>query len=198
MDNLSTLTDQQLVPFLRTGSKEAFCEVYARYRNKVYSVALKMLRREADAEEIMQEVMLKLWLSAKNLKEDSNLDGYLKTITRNLSYNLIRRQVLEARTAITRGRNWKEFDNATEEQVLLGETRRILRDAIDHLPPQQKAVYRLCHEEGLKYEEAAKQLNLSTLTVKGYMKQALRSVRDYITLHTDIPFIVIMFGLLKK
>jgi RNA polymerase sigma-70 factor (family 1) len=198
MGHLSKLPDEQILPLLKAGDRDAFSEVYHRYRNKVYSVALKILRQELDAEEVMQEVMLKLWRSASGLKEESNLDAYLKTITRNLSYNVLRRQALEAKTAIARGTDWRDFSNETEEQVLLSETRKVLQDAINRLPPQQKIVYQLCQQEGLKYEEAAKQLNLSANTVQGYMKLAIRSVRAYVTMHTDVAAILVIFGLLKK
>jgi RNA polymerase sigma-70 factor (family 1) len=198
MGKLNKLKDEQILPLLRGGDHDAFGEVYDRYQNKVFSVALRILRQELDAEEVMQEVMLKLWLSARSLNEDTNLDAYLKTITRNLSYNVLRRQTLEAKAAIARGLDWRDFSNETEEQLLLRETRKVLQDAINRLPPQQKAVYQLCRQEGLKYEEVAKQMNLSAHTVQGYMKLAIRSVRSYVALHTDVAAILVIFGLLKK
>ncbi|SMC54892.1 RNA polymerase sigma factor [Pedobacter nyackensis] len=198
MEKYGNLTDTEILPLLRAADRDVFHIVYNRYRNKVYSVALNVLRDELDAEEVMQEVMLKLWLSVGTLKDDSNLEAYLKTLTRNLSYNVLRRQALVAKTAISRGLNWKDYHNETEEQIILSETKRVLQDAIERLPPQQKVVYQLCQQDGLKYEEAAKQLNLSAHTVQGYMKLALRSVRTYVSVHTDVAVVLVIFGLLKK
>jgi len=198
MDKLDDFTGDNLLRLLREGDRDAFREAYNLYRNKVYSVALKILREKEDAEEVMQEVMLKLWLSAGSLKVDSNLEAWLKTITRNLSYNVLRRQALEAKTAVNRGADWRDFSNETEEHVLLNETKKVLYDAIEKLPPQQKLVYQLCHQQGLKYEEAARELNLSASTVQSYMKLAIRSVRSYVTFHSDLPVALIILGLLKK
>jgi len=85
--------------------------------------------------------------------------------------------------------------NVTEEAILLDETRRILDEGIAKLPPQQQRVYQLCHQCGLKYEEAAEQLNLSPQTVHRHMKLALRFLRKYLQNHADLAVIFAIFQL---
>jgi RNA polymerase sigma-70 factor (ECF subfamily) len=116
-------------------------------------------------------------------------------VARNLAIDLLRRKELAYKAEKDLGAGWNESHNDTEEQVLLNDTRKVLEAAIELLPEQQRLVYKLCHQEGLKYHEVAKKLNLSTHTVQSYMKLALRFLRNYISSHTDVAVILIIFKL---
>lgn len=188
---------QELLYRTANGDQQAFRVIYDTYAGKVYAVAFQILKSAALAEEVMQETMLKLWLVAPNLDRNTFLDGYLRTLTRNRCFNVLRRQVLEAKVALERGSAWTEAHNDTEEHILLEDTSKVLQAGIDLLPPQQKLVYELCQLQGLKYEEAARQLNLSPLTVQSYMKLALRFLRTHVSKHTDIGAMFILFKLIR-
>lgn len=187
--------ENELLRKVAKGNEHAFKMLYDHYRILVYPRALYLLKSDLLAEEVLQEVMLKLWQTAGTLAEDSNLAAYLTTLTRNRSFQLLRRKVLEAKTDMELGKGWTEQDNGTEEEILLADTKKLLSDGIALLPPQQKMVYELCHIEGLKYEEAAQKMNLSVETVRSYMKLALRSLRAYLKTHTDVTAILILFKL---
>ena len=160
MGTIVELSEQELLRMVAEGSSIAFKVLYDKYQKKVYSRALFLLKSAVLAEEVLQEVMLKLWQGAGKINEESNLEAYLSTLTRNRSFQVLRRKVLEAKTSLALGKNWSEGHNETEEQILMEDTRNILAKGIALLPPQQKLVYQLCHIEGLKYEEAARQLQL--------------------------------------
>lgn len=187
--------ESELLFRVAQGNEDAFKILYDHYRILVYSRALYLLKSDLLAEEVLQEVMLKLWQTAGRLTEDSNMAAYLTTLTRNRSFQLLRRKVLEAKTDTELGRGWTEQDNGTEEEILLADTRKLLSDGIALLPPQQKMVYELCHIDGLKYEEAAQKMNLSVETIRSYMKLALRFLRAYLKTHTDLTVILILFKL---
>ncbi|HWV70635.1 MAG TPA: RNA polymerase sigma-70 factor [Pseudosphingobacterium sp.] len=189
------LKERELLDRISKGDQSAFKIIYNKYQGDVYARALYLLKSHILAEEVLQEVMLKLWLTAGNLTEDTNLSAYLTVLTRNRSFQVLRRKVLEAKTDIQLGRGWTESHNGTEEEILLADTRKLLNDGIALLPPQQKMVYELCRLEGLKYEEVAQKMNLSTETVKSYMKLALRFLRTYLKEHTDLTVILILFKL---
>ncbi|MBE9601570.1 RNA polymerase sigma factor [Pedobacter sp. MC2016-24] len=198
MELFNKLSDSEILSHLKLGNHDVFHMVYEFYHKKVYAVALKILKQPLDAEEVMQEVLLKLWLSAPKLREESNLEAYLKTLAKNACYNLLRRQLLEAKVSALNKFDFNESHNNTEEHILLMDARRVLQDAINQLPPQQKKIYELCHQQGLKYDEVASQLNISHNTVQTYMKLALRTVRNYVRSHTHLYVLIILFGLLEK
>lgn len=195
MAGIIELSEQELLRRVAEGSSVAFKILYDKYQKQVYNKALFLLRSETLAEEVLQEVMLKLWQNADKLDGNSNVAAYLTTLTKNRSFQFLRRKVLEAKTNILLGQTWSESHNETEEQIFLEETRSVLANGIAQLPPQQKLVYELCHQKGLKYEEVALQLQLSPETVKSYMKLSLRFLRNYIARHTDVAAILIILKL---
>ena len=190
------LSEKELLRLVGEGNQPAFRVLYDCYQSKVYARALFLLKSVILAEDVLQEVMLKLWQHAPKLKQDTNLAAYLTTLTSNRSFQLLRRQVLEAKTNFDLGKDWREINNDTEEHILLADTKKVLKAGILLLPPQQKLVYELCHQDGLKYEEAARQLGLSTETVKSYMKLSLRFLRKYMSAHTDVAALLIILKLI--
>jgi RNA polymerase sigma-70 factor (ECF subfamily) len=188
--------ESQLLRKIAEGDQHAFKIIYDFHRRAVYARAIFLLKSEVLAEEVLQEVMLKLWQSAEKLTDETNLGAYLTTLTRNRSFQILRRRVLEAKTEIELRKDWTESHNETEEGILLADTQKILADGIALLPPQQKMVYELCRVDGLKYEQAAQSMNLSVETVKSYMKLALRSLRAYMKSHTDLAAILIILKII--
>ena len=181
--------------FLRSNSRDneqEFRELFNSYRVKVYGYALKILKSETEAEDVLQDVFLKLWLH-ENIGEIENFEGYIKVMTRNHVFKVLRRQNLECATQNLLKAEWTESHNETEESLLLNDSQLILKEAIEQLPPKQKLVYNLCKIQGLKYEAAAKVLSISPLTVKTHMQHSLRFLRNYLTKHTDIAIMLLIF-----
>jgi RNA polymerase sigma-70 factor (family 1) len=188
--------ESQLLRKIAEGDQYAFKTIFDHHRRAVYSRAIFLLKSDVLAEEVLQEVMLKLWQGAGKLTDGTNLGAYLTTLTRNRSFQILRRRVLEAKTEIELRKDWTESHNETEEGILLADTQKILADGIAMLPTQQKKVYQLCRVDGLKYEQAAQSMNLSVETVKSYMKLALRSLRSHMKSHTDLAAILIILKII--
>lgn len=190
------IDEKELLAKMAVGDERAFRIIYDKYNNRVYTYALQLLHSKTEAEEMTQEVFLKLWLMSENSLAVSNLEAYLYTVTKHRSLNVLRRMILEGKVEKSLGETWREDNNDTEEEVLMKDVRNVLNAAIDLLPQQQKQVYLLCQQEGLKYDEAAERLNLSSLTVKTHMQRALKSVRTYVKAHTDIVIALVILKLL--
>ncbi|WP_231424742.1 RNA polymerase sigma factor [Pedobacter sp. Leaf250] len=190
------IDEYKLLRQVAQGSQHAFKLLYELHKKKVFNKAFYILKSEVLAEEVLQEVMLKFWQNAGSMRPDSNISAYLLILAQNQSFQILRRKVLEARTEVAMGEAWTEKHNETEEEILLADTRKILTEGIALLPAQQKMVYELCHIQGLKYEQAAQQMNLSVETVRSYMKLALRFLRAYLKTHTDIVALLVIFRLI--
>jgi len=188
-------TERELLQQVAAGDQRAFRLLYESYYRKIFTQAMHLLHSETLAEEIMQEVFLKVWRLEDGLLQIASLDAYLKVLTRNLCLDTLRKLAREAKGARHLRLVYNEEHNETEESIILNDTRKVLADAIALLPKQQREVYQLCHQEGLKYEEAAERLNLSPLTVQTHMKRALRSLRGYIQSHTDVAALLIVLKL---
>ncbi|WP_316838857.1 RNA polymerase sigma-70 factor [Pedobacter gandavensis] len=190
--------DKELLQLASTGDTKAFSLIFHRYSPKIYSYALKIVKSATLAEEIAQEVFVKIWNLEAQLSEIANLDAYLRVLTRNHTLKVLRRMALEIKASRLMAYDYQEDHNETEEYIIFKDSEKILNQAIEKLPAQQKLVYSLCHQEGLKYEEVAERLNISKLTVKTHMQHALRFLRNYVSTHTDIAIVVILLTLLAE
>lgn len=191
------LNENELLLKVAEGDQRAFRVIYDHYYHSIFAYALHLLKSELEAEDVAQATFLKLWLLGERLTKLQNLESFLITISRNHSLDLLRRGQLAEKAKHALRLQWTESHNGTEEQVFLNDARQVLWNAVESLPPRQQQVYRLCHLEGLKYEEVAQRLNLSILTVKSYMKLARHALRKHVSLHTDTGIILLLFSLYR-
>lgn len=188
--------ERKLLAEVAERDQQAFRVIYDHYGKKVYTYALQLLHSEAEAEEMVQEVFLKLWLMGDRVLEITSLEAYLRTTTKHRSLNVLRRLVLEGKIEKALGKEWREENTDIEDEILIRDVRNVLNRAVESLPKQQREAYILCQQQGLKYEEAAACLNISPLTVQTHVKRALRSVRAYVKANTDIAAILIILKLI--
>jgi RNA polymerase sigma-70 factor (ECF subfamily) len=179
------------------GDESAFREVFEWYRTKLYFFVLHIVGQEAIAEELVQEIFLRLWISRAALSEVSNPDSYLFVIAKNRSLDYIRQAGKERRmkNELTRTMPLDEF--TTEEDIDLNESKRLIESAIEKLPRQQARVFRLSKEQGLKRSEIAQALNISEHTVKKHLGEAIRFIKKYLREHGDMASLFFIWYLLQ-
>lgn len=183
MENGQLKNEEGLLARIATGDQRAFTEIFDFYQRYVFVYGRKMTKSEDQATEIVQDVFLKVWLNREKLNEVKNFGAYLNRVVRNHSLNVIRKLAQDARSATQLKINNPESENATDKILDYNESNRILSQAIENLSPQQRTVYTLCHIEGLKYDEVAKKMNVSSRTVQAHMAQALKHIREHFKKH---------------
>jgi RNA polymerase sigma-70 factor (family 1) len=169
---------QRLLLNIANGDEKAFRQIFDYYSSKIYHFALKLTHSTVLAEEIVQEIFLKIWNNREKLSEVEFFPAYLYTIARNHAFNVLKRIAIEANANAKLVAKLPLHHSETEEGIICGDYESHLDRIVNSLPPQQKKVYSLCHGEGLKYEEAAERLNISRLTVKTHMQSALRTIKS--------------------
>lgn len=188
--------EHNLLARIASGDENAFTTFYYHYDRPVYLFAYRILGSEELAEEMMQEVMLKIWMLGKELTKIENVESYLRIMSKNRCLNQLRKLRQQAAKNQPLDETLDPGINDTEETILLNDTKRVLEEAISNLPPQQREVYKLCQVQGMKYEEAAHKMNISVFTVQSYMKLALRSLRKTMQNHSGIAAIITILKLL--
>jgi len=182
-------TERMLLRQVATGDQTSFTILFKHYSKTVYPFALKLTRSDELAEEILQEIFLKIWINRQNLPEIENFGAYINRMTRNYAYNVLRRIAHENLISFELSKQMTEEVNSTEDTVIYRDLEHSLNRAISCLTPQQKLVYTLCQQEGLKYSEVAGRLNISSSTVHTHMKLALKFIRTYfVQINTLILF----------
>lgn len=187
--NTSTKHEQELLIRLSEGDASAFEEIFHAYRDRIYATAYKLMGGHTHAEEIVQDVFLKIWLSRDALPQITHFRAYLFTTARNHIFNCLKQLARERTTGLT---VVEPACKGTEERVLSRDLERVLQNAVRQLPPQQERVYHLSKVEGRPRHEVADLLQLSPETVKVHLARAMRSIREYCTTRMDIPGLALL------
>jgi RNA polymerase sigma-70 factor (family 1) len=190
-------TDPDLFKRLSQGDELAFRQVFEWYRTKLYFFVLHIVGQEAVAEELVQEIFLRLWVSRATLAGVSNQDSYLFVIAKNRALDHIRQAARERSMKKELIRTMVLDELTTEEDIDLNESKRLIEAAISKLPEQQGRVFRLSKEQGLKRSEIAQTLNISEHTVKKHLGEAIRFIKKYLREHGDIASLFFIWYLLQ-
>jgi len=172
--------EKELLKQIANGDEIAFNALFNHYQRKVFSIAWKLTGVRSAAEDVVQEVFLKLWVHKEKLIEVDNFNAYINTVVSNHIYNMLRRVAHEnAYLKETIARQTGDGLNGMDA-IAYNELQNILHRAIAQLPAQQRRVYQLSRDAGLKYEEIAERLNIGKATVKTHMIEALRTIRTHL------------------
>ncbi|HLT88844.1 sigma-70 family RNA polymerase sigma factor [Sphingobacterium phlebotomi] len=179
----SKLSDEKLVSTLNKGSVEAFRSLYDRYNRPVYANVLKMVRQPEYAEDILQEVFVALWEHRSTIKSNQSVGGWLFVVSFNKATTFLKRKLKESLDYVEEYTDYEHIlpeETVNEEEYLAQWT--IVEEAVNALPSRKKEVFKLCRFEGKAKEEVASMMGISTVSVKDYLKQSNRAIKDYITL----------------
>lgn len=166
-----------LIQLISEGNETAFRELFDHFNKKLYNYTFKITDNEDLAEEIVMDAFVKVWCNRHKLHDINNFDAYLFTLVKNQAFSELKRRAHEALIIKRLSKSRTEYHDSTEETVISNEYQHILNNAINQLPPQQRIVYGMSRDEGLKYDEIADQLKLSKNTVKSHLKKALSTLR---------------------
>jgi RNA polymerase sigma-70 factor (ECF subfamily) len=163
---------------LKKGDVLAFDAVYAKYCRRLFGFVLKYVKQKDDAEEIVQEVFVKIWESRHKIDVFSSFDSFLFTIAYNSTISLLRKRVTEKKYVdflISQQQEYIVNDSSVEIQF--NELNDKVQLLLNELTPRQKEIFQLSRVEGLTHEEIAKKLNISANTVKNHMVTVLSFLR---------------------
>jgi len=184
----------QLAARIRLGDEQAFELFFRKFNIRLCAFANKFLANPEEAQEVVQDMFLKIWEERHEIDPDDSLKSYVFKIVQNLCINRLRRKKVESKYAEIYKLvylNHQEF--SAHESLLARELETKIVHTIHKLPTECRKVFELSRSEGLRYKEIAETLHISVKTVEAQMSKALRSLRlgltDYISL-----FIIILIG----
>ena len=185
-------TDHELFAQIAKDNEQSFSELFKRYDKRIYPFVLKMIRSESLAEEITQEIFIKIWNNRSRLVDIDRPDSYILTLAArhtldHIKKRLNEKKMLQRLSVIIGG----EGVDATGELMNFRDSSALLQQAIDKLPAQQKKVFLLSREEGLNYQEIGERMSISGNTVRNHLVEALRSIRSYLDRHNEAKITVV-------
>jgi RNA polymerase sigma factor (sigma-70 family) len=171
--------EAEILTKIAEGDQHAFTILFNHYQRDVFVHSKRLTQSEDRAVENVQNIFIKIWVGRDRLNNVANFGGYLNRSVRNHSFDLLKQVARENAMNLDFQKDHSETEDTTSQQVEYKEAINTLNEALSQLAPQQKMAYKLCHQDGMKYDEAALQMNISTETLKIHMKQALRKIRDH-------------------
>ncbi len=172
--------EKEKVEALRRGNHKVFECVFLAYFQRVRLFIGGIIKSDADAEELAQDVFIKLWTNREALNIEKPLGAYLYTIARNAAFNFLKHKSVEQ----TYMDNF-QFSNdvATPEEVLFAREISLLVElAVSEMPVQRRRIYILSREKGMSNSDIAEKLGVSKKTVENQLSLALQELRKLISL----------------
>ena len=174
-------SDQELIEEFKRGDSKGFNELVRRYQQKVYWIAQRTIGNHEDADDITQEVFVRVHRALKNFRAESGFYTWLYRITMNVSLNALRKKRIKqfVRFEEVEG-ELEDLDHHTDRDLLRDEYTRILRRAIDRLPPKQKMVFQMRYYDELSYETMATILKRSVGGIKANYFFAVKKIQEFV------------------
>lgn len=191
--NLILKDEANLFYRLSQSDKEAFTVIFDHYEPRIYPFLLRITKSETSAEEIVQELFIKLWTLRAEVGKIENPRSYIFRMATNraLSYmksvdrtNRLMQRVAGSTTTTL---------NVTEERIDYKQTEEIINKLVDQLPAQQKKIYKLSRQQGMSYDEIAAELKISPSTVKNHLTEALRFIREKLQQSSGSIIVLVSF-----
>lgn len=184
--------EHELLMHVAEGDENAFGRLFEMYHNRLGIYIFRLTDSMALAEEIVQDVFLKIWVNRESLRDIQCFKAYLFVVSRNQALNCLKKTIRQQKLQ----HQWQEEENF-DEQLVLQETEQnkyhnLLDVAIARLPPQQQKVYLLSRHERLKYAEIAQKMDISRETVKKYLQLAVTHISSYLENHSDMVVIILL------
>ncbi|MCT4646687.1 MAG: RNA polymerase sigma-70 factor [Carboxylicivirga sp.] len=169
----------ELLKLLKKGDMAAFDAVYNRYCQKMHNFVLSFLKVEADAEEVVQEVFIKIWEAREKVDVYASFESFLFTITYNSTMSLLRQRLTEKKSKEYL-KNIQQIDLAASviDEMQYVELKNKVEVLLNNLTPRQKEIYLLSREDGLTHREIAIKLDISENTVKNHLVTTLKYLKN--------------------
>ena len=175
------MEENVLILLLKQSNQEAFTTLYKKYWKQVYNFSRLYLTSQSVAEEVVQEVFIKVWESRDCMREGDNFKGLLFIITRNLIFNMHRKNLNEDFYKMT-VLSAMESSYDIEEEIDAKNLSEYIDLLIADLPPRRREIFNLSRKENKSYKEISQLLGVSEKTVENQIGEALKFLRKNLIL----------------
>jgi len=185
--------DNELIESFKKGNRYAFNLIVLKYQKKIYWLARKMVLDHDDADDITQEVFIKLYSSINKYRGESKFFTYLYKIAMNLSLNHLSKNKRNYSRKVdlnSEAYRISSTEKSSEEFLDEKERKKILEEAISTLPEQQRAVFNLRFYDNLSYDEIGKIMKKSTGGMKANYFHAVKKIQEFLKKKKNIKEII--------
>jgi len=189
-----TLSVKALLIRLINHDHSSFHELYDLFSAQIYCNILRMVKDTELAQEILQEVFVKIWEKRSAIDPDKTFSSFLHQIARNMVYDHFRKLAVAKKYEAHLTSVGENTYCHIEEELIYKESNQLFLDAVAQLSPQRKQVFTLCKIEGKSYNEVSDLLHISTSTVSDHLLKSNKFIKAQMLLSECLP--IILMGLL--
>jgi len=171
--------DQLLLEECRLDNTRAYDQLFERYFRVLYNFSLNYVKDAAVAEELVMDLMLKVWQKRHQLEINGDVGAYLFRAMKNVMFNFIRKRQLATVDIDTMSDKLALAENNTDGELEYKELQKVYHLKINQLSPQRKKIFQLSREEEMTYLQIAEKMSISVNTVKSQMLFTLKFLREH-------------------
>lgn len=186
MNKSIQIATEDLQAFIN-GDRKAFGDIYSCYKDRVYFYALRLTKSEELAEEVLQDVFVRVWQHREKIDVKYSFSSFLFRVAHNHTINILKRLSYEQTARERLAPHYRDGHNLTEDTVIHDEYMSILATAINLLPPKRKNIFDLSRAKGISHDEIALKMGISKNTVKSQLVKATKFIRNYFIEEAGVP-----------
>ena len=188
--------EKEMMRLASLGDEESFVKLFCLYRHKLYSYTLRITESPELAEDLVQDVFLKLWKNRSQLAKVEHFSAFIFKMVQNQAVNAFRRVANETLILSKLQSEVNEYKAGPQENTEYKEIQLLINSVVKKLPPQQNLVFKLSREQGLKNHEIAQLLKISPYTVKNHLVLALQAIRINLRRNLKIEYLPLFINVL--
>lgn len=193
-DNFSE--ERSLILRLIGGDEDAFCELYATYKNRLIYFAMRFLKSREYAEDVFQDAFTVVWQSRRFINPDASFSSYLYTIMRNRILNQLRNTANEEKLKESILSQALDYTEDTKREVMLNDLKSLISHALQQLTPRQREIFEMSREAQLSHKEIADKLGISVNTVQEHISTSLKLIRTYLIKYSGSEYVDLLLLLI--
>lgn len=193
-DNFSE--ERSLILRLIEGDEDAFCELYATYKNRLIYFAMRFLKSREYAEDVFQDAFTVVWQSRRFINPDASFSSYLYTIMRNRILNQLRNAANEEELKESILSQALDYTEDTKREVMLNDLKSLISHALQQLTPRQREIFEMSREAQLSHKEIADKLGISVNTVQEHISTSLKLIRTYLIKYSGSEYVDLLLLLI--
>ena len=193
-DNFSE--ERSLILRLTEGDEDAFCELYATYKNRLIYFAMRFLKSREYAEDVFQDAFTVVWQSRRFINPDASFSSYLYTIMRNRILNQLRNAANEEILKESILSQALDYTEDTKRKVMLNDLKSLISHALQQLTPRQREIFEMSREAQLSHKEIADKLGISVNTVQEHISTSLKLIRTYLIKYSGSEYVDLLLLLI--
>lgn len=177
MNNFADRINEEEFNQFRQGDQKSFRKIFDAYQQLIYKYILSYCKDTAEAEELVQEVFITLFINRLKIDNRAGIYPYLFVVAKRMTISNFKRKIVQSKYIHYLGSSWTEECYDTEKDLEASELLKNLQSIIRRLPARQQEVFYMNRFESLSYEEIAHKTGLSIHTVKNHLVAASKRVK---------------------